>query len=502
MVLIPPDAGLRMRLDSEVLPQQTRPVAPVKEITADLPRLQAGQNFTAQIRDVLPQNTYLALVAGKQVTLSLQANVKSGDVLELVVVEQTPRNIIAKLADGRAAAGAQQAGDPPQTTWSNTARMLRSLLVAEGDTLKSAPLNHGQPLLARPTGDGAALAPVLRQAVAQSGLFYEAHQAQWVAGKRPLAQLKQEPQGQQPAAARAGTTAQAAQTGQAAQTAQAAAGQASAQAAAAGLRGAGGTAGSATPSAAAGASAENATQPASQPAAGQSMNAANLANAANATALRSLLLYQSNQQQGAGSATGANAGHPAQGASPSAASAAQPQSPATAMPQAAALPHAAALLTEASAEAARVQGMPQAANLSNLPTMPDELRALVQQQLDAAGSQRLLWHGEVWPGQEMDWQVEWQGEENASAAQEEDEPWQTHLRLTTPRLGRVEAALHLGPSGVRLELAALDTATTARLRTAVEDLSQALAAAGVPLRGFQVRQAQPAEDVEPAENVG
>ena len=39
------------------------------------------------------------------------------------------------------------------------------------------------------------LAPVLKQALTQSGVFYEAHQARWVAGQLPTEALRQEPQG-------------------------------------------------------------------------------------------------------------------------------------------------------------------------------------------------------------------------------------------------------------------------------------------------------------------
>lgn len=466
MALIPSDAGLRLRLENELLPQQARPVTPVKEITADLPRLQAGQNFTAQIRDVLPQNTYLALVAGKQVTLSLPSSAKSGDVLELVVVEQTPKSIVAKLADPQSAA-AQQAGanqNPPQTTWSNAARMLRTLLVAEGESPKAAPLNRGEPLLARPTGNGAELAPVLGRAVSQSGLFYEAHQAQWVAGKLPLSQLRQEPQGQQPAAAGAAQTA--------ASAAQSAAATVATRAGASSLPL---PADAAAPALAQAASGAGTQTTAAQQALGNNV-------------LQSLLLYQANQQQAAGS----QAAEQPPGTAAEAAQAGSRQQAATA--NAAQPQHAASLVRQDAGEAARPAGnaLPQ---LANLPTMPDELRALVQQQLDAAGSQRLLWHGEVWPGQELDWRVEWQGDGHAGGNDEDNEPWQTHLRLTTPRLGRLEAALHLGPAGVRLDLAADEAGSAAALRAAVDDLAQALAAAGVPLRGFLVRQLT-AEDAD------
>jgi hypothetical protein len=50
------------------------------------------------------------------------------------------------------------------------------------------------PVLASPPHDATAFAESLRTALGRSGLFYESHQAQWVAGERPLQELMREPQ--------------------------------------------------------------------------------------------------------------------------------------------------------------------------------------------------------------------------------------------------------------------------------------------------------------------
>jgi hypothetical protein len=50
------------------------------------------------------------------------------------------------------------------------------------------------PIMQGPPRDTAALAHVLKLAISESGLFYESHQAQWVAGQRPLEDLMREPQ--------------------------------------------------------------------------------------------------------------------------------------------------------------------------------------------------------------------------------------------------------------------------------------------------------------------
>jgi hypothetical protein len=121
--------------------------------------------------------------------------------------------------------------------------------------------------------------------------------------------------------------------------------------------------------------------------------------------------------------------------------------------------------------------------------VPDELRPLVQQQLEAAAGQRLMWHGEVWPGQNMDWQIEWERPEGEGGTAAEDEAgrWRTTLSLTTPRLGRVDATLQLEPAGVRIALATPYGASAADLRDDMPALAAALGEAGLPLLAMQVK---------------
>ncbi|MDI6750620.1 MAG: flagellar hook-length control protein FliK [Rhodocyclaceae bacterium] len=353
MVLVPPDAAIRMRMQTEA--NLLEPVQPTRPIPADLPELRPGQTFQARILEPLPDHTYRALVAGKQLTLQLTEGAKAGDQLELVVIDRSPRTIIAQRVDASNAAA--QATPYPFTRLSPTARLIGALLPAEGETVPAAPLTRGQPLIAAASQGqlpATQLAETLSRAVTHSGVFYEAHQAEWVKGRLPLAELLQEPQGRlsSPSAF---------------------------VDAAMGKVGAGGTA--PTP-------AESAAAP-------------------------------------------------------------------------------------------RQSVTPQAA--ATAASIPDELRPIVQQQLEAAAFQRIVWHGEVWPQQAMDWTIEWEGERERSAAGEEDSTWRTTLTLTTPRLGRIEARLQLSRQGVRLTLAAAAADSAAMLRAAIPELAAALDRAGVPL---------------------
>ncbi|PKO57192.1 MAG: flagellar hook-length control protein FliK, partial [Betaproteobacteria bacterium HGW-Betaproteobacteria-21] len=231
--MIPADLAARLRLLNEASFFNTDPpvagLQRAREIQAQLPELVPGQRFFATLQRTLPDGTFQALVAGKQVTLALNTSAKAGDTLELVVAETTPKAVLARLANPEAA----QANSSAQSTLSQTGKLISFLLTGQPAS-KPVVLANNQPLLTTPPANGAALVPMLRQAVAQSGLFYESHQAQWLSGKTDLAALMREPQAQ--AAATPGSQAAqlAARPGPASGTAAQAAGNAAVAAGAAG----------------------------------------------------------------------------------------------------------------------------------------------------------------------------------------------------------------------------------------------------------------------------
>jgi hypothetical protein len=109
----------------------------------------------------------------------------------------------------------------------------------------------------------------------------------------------------------------------------------------------------------------------------------------------------------------------------------------------------------------------------------------------------MAWHGEVWPRQTMDWEIGRELEREGDGSSDEEYRWNTTLSLTTPRLGRIDAALRLTTEGVRIAIATPYGASAADLREAVPKLAAALEAAGVPLLGFQVKHEEaPAESGE------
>lgn len=192
MGMIPSDLASRLRSMTE---SAVQPLAQAGEVPADLPEFQSGQRFTAIIQSSQADGTYRALVAGRTITLSLPQGAAAGDSLDLVMVDRTARSIIATRSPLPEATVPQPAAG---ATLSRAAQLIGALLAGGaggGQMPEAAPLSRNGSIMPQPLGSSQALAPLLQNAVAESGVFYEAHQALWVAGKLPLDALLREPQG-------------------------------------------------------------------------------------------------------------------------------------------------------------------------------------------------------------------------------------------------------------------------------------------------------------------
>jgi hypothetical protein len=344
--MIPTDLAARLRTLTESL---VNPVSPVHEIPADLPELPIGQRFTARVENTLPDGTFRALVAGRSLTLALPQPAKPGDILELVVTARTPRLIVAEGA-GETPANRMASPTSPTPTLSRAGQLIGALLAGNERGAQPAIVTRSAPLLPAPFPQSARLAPALQQAIVESGLFYEAHQAQWIAGRYPAEALSREPQ-------------------------------------------------------------------------------ARLAG--------------------------------------------KPQAPAAATAPAAAEELAAAERPQIAAPAAG-RGATAGA-----PLLPAEFQTLVQQQLDAAATQHIVWRGEVWPGQPLHWEIEAEERRGDETGEVPAAQWTTRLGLTLPGLGEVKAALTLMPGKVSLDMTA-DAEHVGELRRGLGNLAAAFAAAGLP----------------------
>ena len=162
------------------------------------PQWVPGQRLTALVVATQPNGRFQVKIGEQVLDMNLPRNTQQGENVELTFVSNQPRLTFVLTHDLAAAASNNLPAEAkPHVTLSDSARYLGALLQKISDHAEGAasPLSKATPLLSSAPGDIKDLAATLRNTLSQSGLFYESHQAQWVAGERKMADLMQEPQG-------------------------------------------------------------------------------------------------------------------------------------------------------------------------------------------------------------------------------------------------------------------------------------------------------------------
>jgi hypothetical protein len=326
------------------------PLIEVAQHTLETPQWTPGQRLPAHVLASLPNGRFQVMVGDQTLDLNLPRSTQAGDTLELTYLSSSPRMTFALTRDLANALPANTA-----ISISDTAKFIGSLLQKGGEAAQVAQAGKAIPVMTAPPTDTAALAQSLKQAVSQSGLFYESHQVQWLSGERKLDSLLQEPQGR--------------------------------------------------------------LSPVLNAAEGQKGVPVNAAKAAEAGAL-------------AAGALGS--------------------------------------------EAAKTE-----------PVHPQSMQ-IVQQQLQTLDSRQIIWQGQVWPGQEMKWEIEEDGARRESS-DEETSHWHTRLNLQLPSLGGVSAKLAFVNGAIQLDIAAESPASADRMRNAQSSLAERFSSSGLTLAGVNIR---------------
>lgn len=360
--MIPADVVSRLRLANDLVSQ---PVAPTQKLTDALSDFVPGQRVMATIQALLPNGTYRAMIAQRDITLALPFAAKTGDALELEVVDSNGKLSLALASANKQALAGGDEKASVSTRLTTTGRLIAELLGGldkeGGKRPQPAPLNNAQPVVNKFPDNSADLVTALKSALAKSGMFYEAHQARWLQGRMPMETLLQEPQGKLSPAAHA--------------------------------------------------------------------------------------LVQQTAEHTARNAAAQN---------------------------------------QASAQAASASAS-AAVRVSMAQVIAPDLTPLVQQQLEALATHTYVWQGQIWPGQNMNWEII--EEENSNTSHEENTAsnWTTHLRLKLPTLGGVEATLRLvGGQNIEIKLRTEDPLTRQTLSASSHPLQQQFEAVGITLKSFSV----------------
>jgi flagellar hook-length control protein FliK len=427
--MIPADVAKSLQVAADAA---LRPVAPEQDLADRLAGLTAGDKVMAQIQAALPNGTYRALINQRVITLALPFAAKSGDALELLVTENNGKLALAVLSapegadSGEGGTGAGAAAFSARATLSRAGQLISTLYseARDGGGKGAVALNGNQPIASTTPVSAQDLLPQLKQAITQSGMFYEAHQAEWIEGRFAKAALLQEPQGRlsSPEALRA---------------------------------------------------------------------AALAAGATDAFPIKA--------QAGSAPVDPDATSRPIGGALPGR----ETVPPGTA--EAKDVVSASARLageTAATSETAK----PASAQTTGQLVAP-QAQALVQQQLEALATQNFSWQGQIWPGQEMRWDIDEyrddRVDENGARGAADDEPaarWSTRLRLTLPTLGEIDARIRLQGNQITLSMAAGEPETRDLMRASGSSLRRALDEAGIALTSLGVGELSNAKDMADAED--
>jgi hypothetical protein len=385
---------------------------------------------------------------------------------------------LLKAGDSSHATAPARAGE--NVTLSTAARTVSAILEASSGA--TAKITGTEPLWPKAQPP---LAPVLSatlaRTVANSGLFYESHLAQFAAGTRTLAQLAQEPQARLDASVKLALALPVAE----------AAGQGA---------GVGGMA-AATP---AGRLVEVPIFPVAD-AAGQDAGMSDMAMGTGRLVEALGLPGVASVQSEAGDAASIDSGKPGGAASlPNSVPGGGPAS----SPDAAPLSHSSDpthLHKNAYESIQNAEGQEPAAKnhgagatdaaRSNAPGLagihPDAV-ALVRQQLELLAVPVFRWVGEAWPGVPMDWEIHEKAQEDQNkrqaAADNEAVPrtWSTRVALTLPTLKDIEVRISLVGTALQVHLAASENATREVLGEARTELPKRLSELGLQLTGLQI----------------
>lgn len=402
------------------------PLIEVADTPLEAPQWVPGQRLQAVVLASLPNERFQVLVSDHELDMNLPRNTQPGDKLELTFVSAQPRPTFVLTSDLPQPQGVQS-----DAKLSQAARFLGALL--RGDVPAAAKDQAGDvaramPILSGPPNDVPELAGRLGKALSQSGLFYESHQAQWVAGQRPLAQLLQEPQGQLSPRLLQGEVAA----------------KSVLQELTTGL--------DKNQLASALTSDRLSSAPAQEDVAPKSISQAPASGLEKYQLVSALASDRQPVQLSQGDVA------PKSAVQEAVAGVEKNQLASALFP---------------GAVPAREQVHPQTTGL-------------VQQQLEVLDGRHVVWQGQVWPGQSMEWRIEERDARREENAPGGDSEWQTSLRLQMPRLGNINAVLGLTPKGVQLKLTANASATAAVMKDRQEDLRKSMEASGLKILSFAV----------------
>jgi len=149
-------------------------------------QLTPGQQGQAEVMASLPNQRFLARIAGKLFNIELPIIVQPGETLQLTYVTGEPNTTFTLSRTGNSSS---------PVAISDAGRLLNQLSLNAGDPRQAASLGRSGPVLSGPPSETSNFAGLLGEALTLNGIFYESHLLQWFFGERSIKDILKEPQG-------------------------------------------------------------------------------------------------------------------------------------------------------------------------------------------------------------------------------------------------------------------------------------------------------------------
>lgn len=114
---------------------------------------------------------------------------------------------------------------------------------------------------------------------------------------------------------------------------------------------------------------------------------------------------------------------------------------------------------------------------------------LISLQLDTLEQRRIMWQGELFPGQPLEWEISDDTPEQKTDQAEPEKTWNSTVRFSLPSLGSVSATIRLTGDHVQVQVNTANEEVATTLRNHGKLLADALDSAGSTLDSLLIKQA-------------
>lgn len=148
------------------------------------------------------------------------------------------------------------------------------------------------------------------------------------------------------------------------------------------------------------------------------------------------------------------------------------------------------LQREPQAELGRQAAISTADLLSSTVQSHKQLGEIINIQLNTLEQQRVFWHGEIWPGQQMEWEISQEPSDSQGRTNQDDEgaaAWHSVVRFELAHLGIVSASIRLVDKQIHMQVRTDNDNSARLLRNHGQQLADSMVAAGASLDSLIVK---------------